>query len=203
MDISILPPTSNRDLAFLNRPKHLSLAEFEALEVSPEEMHIREQIYALEAVLYSYENSYLDTEQEENGLILTHRFVNGLYYRELTIPPGQVIMGKRHSQEHIVMVTAGSCTVVTERGKEVVQAPTTFISPAGEKRVVITTDEAVTWVVIHPTDKTDLQEIEDEVIITEPIRAQYYKELRENALLNKEQNSVKEIDMNITQSEVA
>ena len=208
LDITLLPPTSNKDLAYLQRPKHLTLKQFEELEVSPEEMRIREQIYGLEALLHSHEESYLDVDQEAHGLKLTHKFVNGLYYRELTIPPGQVIMGKRHAQEHIVMLTAGSCIVVTERGREELTAPMTFISPAGEKRVVITTDEAVTWVVIHPTTETDLQKIEDEVIIAEPERAAYYKELREEtkrkSMLNTESINAKEIPMNnTTQSEVA
>lgn len=208
LDIALLPPTSNFDLERLGRPKHLTLEQFEALEVSPEELRIREQIYELEALLHSYEGSFVDTEQEAHGLKLVHKFVNGLYYRELTIPPGQVIMGKRHAQEHIVMLTAGSCIVVTERGRETITAPATFISPAGEKRVVITGLESVTWVVIHPTTETDIDKIEQEVIIAEPQRAAYYQQLREqakrNCLLNTASICTKEISMkNNTQSEVA
>jgi len=59
----------------------------------------------------------------------------------------------------------------------------TFISPAGEKRVVWTTpDEDCTWVTIHRTDETDLDKIEADVIISEPARKMRYEELRAQAL---------------------
>lgn len=182
IDLDQLPETSNGSLVDLGRPKSLTLSQFEALPVSPEDLARRQQIYALEALLHSHTDSYLDHEQESAGLVLTHRFAGGVYHRELYIPPGQVVMGKRHANEHMVMLTTGSCVVVTERGRETMTAPMSFISPAGEKRVVLTLDEGCTWVVIHATQETDLDAIEREVIIQEPQRAQYYQQLRQQSL---------------------
>jgi hypothetical protein len=177
LDLNVLPTTSNNDLASVNTPKRLTLAEFEALPVSAEEAQVRRQIYALEQYMHGLEFCHNDKEMEEHGIKPIHRFVNGLYHRELTIPPGQVVVGKRHAIEHIVMLTAGSCLCITERGKEYMTAPMTFISPAGEKRVVMTMEEPCTWVTLHPTTETNLEAIESEVIIAEPERQARYDEV--------------------------
>ncbi len=190
MDINTLPMTRNADLVLLERPKVLTLEQFNELPVSAAEMSVRNQIYALEEYIFAHEDSWDDIEMEEEGLRPIHRFVNGLYHRELTIPPDRVVVGKRHAIEHIVMLTVGSCWCVTERGKEFMTAPMTFISPAGEKRVVITTPEqGCTWVTLHPTNKTDLKDIEEETIITETERKKYLdmihkqgKEIKMNTL---------------------
>lgn len=177
MDINALPLTRNQDLVSINTKTRLSLSEFEAISVPEEQANVRRQIYALEQHMHGLSCTFNDKEYE---LIATpvHRFVQGLYHRELTIPPGQIVVGKRHAIEHIVMLTAGSCLCITERGKEYMTAPMTFISPAGEKRVVMTMEEPCTWVTLHPTTETDLQAIEDHVIIAEPERQAHYDEVR-------------------------
>ena len=177
-DLTYLPSS---DLVSLNTPKHLTLTEFEALPVPEADYRRRQQIYALEEHLFSRPEFMDDTEMEAGGMAPKHTFVNGLYHRELYIPPGQLVVGKRHAIEHIVMLTTGSCSVFTERGVEFLVAPFTFISPAGEKRVVMTHDEGCTWVTLHPTNKTDLRDIEDEVIIAEPARQAHYQRLHAEA----------------------
>ena len=178
MDLTIFPKTSNQHLEVLNRPPKLTLEEFEALEVSEAEQKLREQIYRLEERMHATPGTVDDKHMDEIGMTPVHRFVNGLYHRELTIPPGIVVVGKRHAIEHIVMLTAGYCLCATERGVEEMHAPMTFISPAGEKRVVFAGPEGCTWVTLHPTDKTDLEEIERDVIIAEPARQLKYEEVR-------------------------
>ena len=171
------PSTSNQCLD-LNTPKKLTLAEFEALPVSEVHKIQRKAIYEVEEFMFSLPGCYDDDQMEILGIKPIHRFVNGLYHRELTIPPNNVVVGKRHGVEHIVMLIAGECLCFTERGVEYMKAPMTFISPAGEKRIVATQDKSCTWVTLHPTTKTDLDEIEDEVIIDEPLRMAKYRELQ-------------------------
>lgn len=175
-----LSETSNANLSTLNRPKTLTLAEFEALEVSDAELRARLGIYDLEEAMMADPNCVDDEHLHERGMVPVHRFVRGLYSRELTIPPSTLVVGKRHAIEHIVMVTSGKCLCITERGYEVLEAPVTFISPAGEKRVVQTfEDSPVTWVTLHQTSLTDLDDIEKQVIIAEPARKEHYKALRQ------------------------
>ena len=181
-DLSVFPRTKNCTLIdTLDRPKHLTLAEFEALPVTQQELVFRDKIYRLEAALYQEEGVFTDADCPFQP---THRFSEGVYHRTLVIPPETIVVGKRHAVEHIVMLISGKCICVTERGVEEMEGPMTFISPAGEKRVVVSVTET-TWVTIHPTKETDLDKIEAEVIIAEPERKQHYLQLKHNAELKR------------------
>lgn len=174
LNIQSLPKTKNSELGELNRPKRLTLAEFNALPVTAAEAELREKIYFLEHLVYTHPES-VSGDAFDEAMPAVHRFAPGVYTRELTIPPGQIVVGKRHAVEHMVMLIAGKCICVTERGVEEMVAPCHFTSPAGEKRVVLTTDSSATWVTIHPTNETDLDKIEADVIIAEPERILAYE----------------------------
>ena len=96
-----------------------------------------------------------------------HHFAPGAYGREMTIPAGLVVVGKIHKHAHINVISKGRVQVFTEQdGVLELAAPYTFVSSPGTKRVVHVLEEAV-WTTVHVTDKTDLAEIEREVIATD------------------------------------
>lgn len=92
-----------------------------------------------------------------------HIFAPGAYAREMTIPAGTVIIGKIHKHAHLNFITKGRAKVVTEFGPMEIEAPYTFVSQPGTKRVVHAIDD-VLWTTVHVTDETDLGKIEDYVI---------------------------------------
>ena len=103
---------------------------------------------------------------------LNHYFCKGNYAREMFIQEGTCITGKIHKHEHINVISQGKCVVVTEDGRETLEAPLTFISKAGIKRAVYAIEDTV-WTTIHPTEQTDVDSVEDEVI------AKSYADLRQ------------------------
>jgi len=93
-----------------------------------------------------------------------HLWAPGVYIREITMPEGMVVIGKIHKHAHTNVLSAGVCAVFTEHdGLEILQAPRTWVSKPGTKRAVLVLESAV-WTTVHPTDKTDLAEIEREII---------------------------------------
>jgi hypothetical protein len=159
-DLTIFQPTSN--LA-LTGPSRLTLEQFHALPVPYEVSRARSLIYGLEAFI----NSTIDAGRiDENTLTPVHRFSNGVYTRELTMPTGTIIVGKRHAQEHLVTMIKGFCTCYTERGQEDLYGFNSFHSPAGEKRVLFIHEET-TWITTHRTDATDLAAVENDLILKE------------------------------------
>lgn len=98
-----------------------------------------------------------------DDLPLYHHFAPGQYGRELRMPKGTIIVGKIHKHAHINVLSKGRVAVVTEQGREVFEAPRTWVSTPGTKRAVYVLEDCV-WTTVHVTDKTDLQEIEDEII---------------------------------------
>ena len=96
-----------------------------------------------------------------------HHFAPGSYGREMTLPAGLVVVGKIHKHAHINVISKGRVQVFTEQeGVLELTAPCTFVSSPGTKRVVHVLEETV-WTTVHVTDKTDLAEIEREVIATD------------------------------------
>lgn len=97
-------------------------------------------------------------------LPLRHFFAPGTYTREITMPPDRLVVGKIHKHAHINILTKGRCLVFTEQaGVQELVAPCTFVSSAYTQRVVWVLEETV-WATTHATDKTDLREIEAELI---------------------------------------
>lgn len=96
-----------------------------------------------------------------------HHFAPGAYGREMTLPAGLAVVGKIHKHAHINVISKGRVQVFTEQdGVLELAAPCTFVSSPGTKRVVHVLEETV-WTTVHVTDKTDLAEIECEVIATD------------------------------------
>lgn len=92
-----------------------------------------------------------------------HYHVDGLYAREIHIPAGTVLTGKVHKAEHLNIVSKGEIIVWTEDGMKRIKAPFVLPSFPGAKRVGLAIVDT-TWVTIHATDKTDLAELEAELI---------------------------------------
>ncbi len=94
---------------------------------------------------------------------LKHIFVPGMYIRQITMPKGALLTSKIHKAEHPYFVLKGDVSVLTEKGVIRIKAPFVDITPAGTKRLLYIHEETV-WITVHRTDKTDLKEIEEEVI---------------------------------------
>jgi quercetin dioxygenase-like cupin family protein len=125
----------------------------------PSNLEMRNKIMDLEASMTAMGGD----EIVDSLAPVNHYHCAGNYAREIFIPKDTVMVGKIHRHEHINVISQGSCWVTTEEGTELLSAPLTFISLPHIKRAVYAVEDTV-WTTIHPTDKTDLTEIEDEVI---------------------------------------
>jgi len=94
---------------------------------------------------------------------VTHHFAPGLYAREIFIPAGTLIIGKIHRHAHVNTISKGRVVVATEFGKHELSAPCTFVSRPGTKRAVVAQEDTI-WTTYHPTEETDLEKIEAQVI---------------------------------------
>ena len=105
---------------------------------------------------------------------LVHWFANGTYAREIHLKADSLVVGKIHRFEHLSIISKGRVTVYTEYGIETYEAPVSFVSPAGIKRVVYTHEhEDAIWTTFHanPTGETDITKLECLLVSTD------YKEL--------------------------
>jgi hypothetical protein len=120
-----------------------------------------EQIHAFERVLAAM-------PQAEH--FTSHYFADGVYGRALLIKAGTCLTGKIHRQRHLNFLMQGTIRVWTDQGMKDLEAPQIIVSEPGTKRVGYAYTDVI-WVTVHATDKTDLGEIEAEVIIPEPVES--------------------------------
>jgi hypothetical protein len=117
----------------------------------------RDQIMRLEDALFAApEHVDLDEQTE-------HYFAPGIYVRKLTIPAGVVLTGKIHRYEIMNILVSGTIKVTTDDGVEELTGPLIFNSQAGTKKAGYAITDTI-WLNVHPTELTDLDEIEREFI---------------------------------------
>lgn len=94
----------------------------------------------------------------------THYFADGMYCRSVFRHAGVCVVGKVHKREHFYMVVQGAVAVVQDGAeRKVYRAPAIIVSKPGTKRAVVALEDS-TCLTVHRTDKTDLDEIEAELI---------------------------------------
>lgn len=114
----------------------------------------REQIERLQGEMVKMPQVELQTE---------HYFVPGMYCRRVFRPAGTLIVGKVHKQPHFFLCAKGEIIAWTEKGMKKLQAGDVVECQPGTKRVTLSTQDSI-GVTIHKTDKTDLDEIETELV---------------------------------------
>lgn len=113
-----------------------------------------EQISRLQGEMVKMPQASLDTE---------HYFSDGMYCRKVFRPAGTLIVGKVHKKDHFFLCAAGEIIAWTENGMKHLKAGDVVESKPGTKRVTLAVTDAV-GITVHRTDKTDLDDIEQELI---------------------------------------
>jgi len=95
---------------------------------------------------------------------LWHLFAPGVYVRVVKMPKGSFIIGHQHTTRHLNFVMSGRATV--GMGTEVTEmvAPLIFVSEIGVRKVLQIHEEML-WATVHPTEETNLQKLEEQLII--------------------------------------
>ena len=100
--------------------------------------------------------------------VTEHYFADGMYCRVVSRAAGVLVIGKVHKREHFYMVVQGSVAVVQDGAeRKVYHAPAIIVSKAGTRRATLALEDSV-CLTVHRTDKTDLDEIEAELIEPAP-----------------------------------
>jgi hypothetical protein len=126
----------------------------ESKEVSTTEL--RDSIEALASTMEKFPTA------EKVEIEVMHHFGDKTYCRTMLGKAGDMIMGKIHRKEHIVIISAGKARIVSEEfGAQEIQAPAVFKSPPGARRAFIVLEDLVlTTVHDNPTNTQDLAELE-------------------------------------------
>jgi len=137
----------------------------------PDSSALRSAIFRLEDAIKSIPGSGI----EESGIQHIHHFAPGVYAREMIVPAGVLLTGAVHKTEHISIFMEGRMLIPDEHGSREIQAPIVEICQPGVKRVGLALDQ-VRWITVHPTDETDLEVLEAELVTNDPEEARLIAE---------------------------
>lgn len=130
----------------------------------------REGVEELEAALLHVEGS---TSGER--LTLTHRFLPGVYIREIFMPKGEFVIGAEHTTQHWNAVISGCASVIIEGKIHEIQAPHAFISEAGVRKVLQIHSDCI-WQTWHqnPDEERDTAKLEASLcVMSESYKAHF------------------------------
>ena len=119
------------------------------------ELPPQERVELLEAMM-------LQCEQVD--MPLEHLFAHGVYMRKGTIPKGSCLIGHLHKTDHLNMLFSGRISVWMNGKATEIIGPCVFKAEAGVRKIIYAHEDAV-LANIHGTHCTDLEEIENELII--------------------------------------
>ncbi len=95
---------------------------------------------------------------------VTHQFLPGIYIRGVTISAGTFALGFGHKEPCFNVVLEGRGMIVLNGELKEVVAPCTMVSEPGEQKIGLIT-ETMRWLTVHPTNETDLEKLEDLLLI--------------------------------------
>jgi len=123
----------------------------------------------------SYQAMQTPAQKQVDGLInelskfdqvsmpLIHKFTPGLYTREIFMPKGTLVISMIHNTEHPFVITKGKVSVWIEgTGVVTYTAPYSGITKPGTRRILYIHEDC-SWMTFHPTDKTNPEEIVNDI----------------------------------------
>ena len=114
----------------------------------------REQIERLQAEM---------VKLPQDEVITEHYFSEGMYCRKVFRKAGTLIVGKVHKKPHFFLCAKGEIIAWSEKGMRNLKAGDVIESLPGTKRVTLAVEDSI-GITFHKTDKTDLDEIEIELV---------------------------------------
>jgi len=113
---------------------------------------------------------------------LNHRFLSGLYIREILMPAGSLVTSMIHKTTHPFFVLQGKVSVFSENdGEQYIEAPYSGTTYPNTRRVLFIHENCV-WTTVH---RTDIQpENDSQEAIAKAVS------LIENEILDKRENQI-------------
>tara|TARA_R110002096_G_C14178486_1_gene686645 strand:+ start:40 stop:414 length:375 start_codon:yes stop_codon:yes gene_type:complete len=120
---------------------------------------VQDNIYKFQDVLKEYPKA---------DVVNRHHFSDGMYAREMFMPANTCVVGAKHKTRHFYSVVKGECSVVSVHEREDIKAPFLGETLPGTKRIIYAHTDCI-WITYHPTQLTNVEEIEKALVELEVI----------------------------------
>ena len=93
-------------------------------------------------------------EHAQVDIPVTHRFINGMYAREIIIPADTLLTGRVHKNPYVDIMLSGDIEVATPDGIRRLQGTHILEGLPGRKRAGYAYQDT-RWITVHRTNETD------------------------------------------------
>lgn len=138
-----------------------SAPNLKVCEIKPLEAITHDQIEDVERRVIE---ATMRGDLNEGECELRHTFAPGVYVRELLMPAGNFVIGHEHKTTHVNVVVEGRAYVMMGGKPYLLEAPHTFVSEAGVRKVLYILED-MRFITIHPTQETEIDKLEEELIV--------------------------------------
>ena len=133
------------------------------LTLSPDEVARKAMQTPMQRKVDSLQRAFKDSPLKVE-VAIAHNFAPGVYIRTMFPKAGELIISKIHKSTHPFLITRGRVAIWVEgSGWKVHSAPFSGITTPGTRRMIYVYEDCE-WSIFIPTNKTDLDEIEKDVI---------------------------------------
>ncbi|CAB4122440.1 hypothetical protein UFOVP33_7 [uncultured Caudovirales phage] len=123
---------------------------------------------------------------EQLDVPLEHVFAHGVYMRQGKLPKGSYLIGHQHKTDHLNVLFTGKVSVIMNGSSVEITAPCVFKAEAGVRKIIYAHEDSV-LANIHGTNETDLDKIEDELIIKSDTFVSHHQGAKSDLMLLAEQ----------------
>lgn len=102
--------------------------------------------------------------KERQEYLVDNVIADGVLARTVLMPKGEIIIGEKHKQETINILVRGELKVWVNGKVKHLKAPYMVKSKANTRKVAYIIEDTV-WTSIHRVSSTDMENIEEEVIV--------------------------------------
>jgi quercetin dioxygenase-like cupin family protein len=146
----------------------------EVVAIDPQVAEVATSVSSKQAIelqkIEVLERSLLDAPQAD--FPLEHAFAPNVYIRQITMPKDTIVIGHQHKTEHFNIVLSGKASVYFEGQMHEIVAPCIFKSSANVRKVLFI-HETMVWATVHPTSETNLDKLDEELVIKSESFKQY------------------------------
>lgn len=121
---------------------------------------------AVQDKIYEFQDRLKEYPQAD--VTVRHHFSDGMYAREMFMPAQTCVVGAKHKTRHFYSVLHGECSVVSVHEREDITGPFLGETLPGTKRVIYAHSDC-TWITFHPTELTDIDELEQALVEPEVV----------------------------------
>lgn len=147
----------------MNWIEQLALAQ--AAITDKTEISTRDEVFAMEHIDKMEEGAVRLCDEVD--LRTEHVFTPKLYTRIIFMPAGTFATSKIHKTTHPFVVMEGKCLVYNalkpNKPAEEIKAPYFGVTKPGARRAIMVLEDTV-WITFHSTEKTTVEEVEEEII---------------------------------------